>query len=66
MATSNVPSPRVPRNNLRKNPNRHRRAYEQAGQLWPSNLRKHLLAAESDVLPNSPAKESLRWNRETA
>jgi len=44
MATSKVPSPRTFRNS-HKDPNRHRRAYERAGQIWPEDLGKHLRRA---------------------
>jgi len=30
-----------------KDPDRHRRAYEAAGQLWPENLGKHLRRASA-------------------
>ena len=43
MAPTNVPTPsnhRQPRD-----PERHRRTYEEAGQLWPTNITKHLQAA---------------------
>jgi len=46
MATSKVPSPRTFRNS-HKAPDRHRRAYERAGQIWPEDLGKHLRRAAS-------------------
>ena len=41
-----IPSCRS-RNHSNKNPHRHRRAYEAAGQLWPDDLGKHLRRAQS-------------------
>jgi len=43
-----APSKLVPPCNFRnshKDPDRHRRAYEEHGQLWPENLGKHLRRA---------------------
>ena len=46
MLPSNIPQPRDSRNHPRKDPDRHRRVYEAHGQLWPENLRKHLIRAQ--------------------
>ena len=46
MAPTKVPSPSAFRNS-RKDPERHRRTYEAAGQLWPTDLRKHLIRAQA-------------------
>jgi len=45
MATSKVPTSRISRNPTYNHPERHRRAYEEAGQLWPENIGKHLRRA---------------------
>ena len=45
------PSKVIPPSNFRnhppKPPDRHRRAYETAGQPWPENLGKHLRRAQA-------------------
>jgi len=45
MAISKIPAPYPFRNPSYKDPERHRRAYERAGQLWPENIGKHLRRA---------------------
>jgi hypothetical protein len=57
MAKPNVPSPRIPRNPSHRDPERHRRAYEEAEQLWPTHLRKHLLRAEALEAAEHPLRE---------
>ena len=42
-----IPSRRTFCNTSRKDPDRHRRAYEAAGQLWPTDLAKHLARAQA-------------------
>ena len=56
MALSKVPSPSAFRNPSHKDPERHRRAYEAAGQLWPTHLRKHLLRAQALEEVDHPQK----------
>ncbi len=46
MNSSKVIPSKLSRNHSRKDPDRHRRAYEAQGQLWPENLRKHLIRAQ--------------------
>ncbi len=45
MAPTKVLPPTSFRNQSRKDPERHRHAYEQAGQVWPENIGKHLRRA---------------------
>ena len=57
MAVSKVPSRPAFRNPSRKDPERHRRAYEAAGQLWPTDLRKHLRRAQAlEATENPPSR----------
>ena len=43
---TNVTPTCTPVNPSRKDPERHRRTYEEAGQKWPTNLGKHLRLAQ--------------------
>ena len=45
MAPTKVPSRPAFRNPSPKDPERHRRAYEEAGELWPTDVGKHLARA---------------------